>query len=157
MHSVQSAPSYWMVHSARPLILNKALWIPLLFTGISSCLCNAADIQQCIVMPGCPSALIPFKANPTGWHQGVGCCSNVWHLFKQLDKLASLPKTHPYWFLPVQNPDSFVSLVVSLCLVSYLCSAFIWRIFFSNLPTPFPPFHLRNTAAAWFWYTNIST
>lgn len=35
-------------------------------------------------------------------------------------------------------PDSFVALVVSLCLVSYLCSAFIGQIFFPILPLHFP-------------------
>lgn len=77
--------------SAWPPILHKAQWIPRLLTSVSSCLCNAADTQQCIVMPGCPSTLIPFKAHPTGWHQGVGSCSKVWQLLKQLGKLANLP------------------------------------------------------------------
>lgn len=126
-------PVSMMVQSAWPLILHKALWIPLLFTSISSCLCNAADIQQCIVMPECPSALIPFKAHPTGWHQGLGCHSNVWHLFKQWDKLASLPSIHPYWFLPRQ-----FCCTGGFSLFGFLFVFSIYRTnFFSHPPTPF--------------------
>lgn len=58
-----------------PLIkmLFAILWSPLL-TRIASRPCNAAGVQRCIVMPGCPTAPIPFKALPSGWHQ-LGCCS----------------------------------------------------------------------------------
>lgn len=35
-------------------------------TGVASCPCDAAGIQRRIVMPGCPSAPILFKALPSG-------------------------------------------------------------------------------------------
>lgn len=64
-----------MVTSAWPpnQMLVALLWSPLLLTRIASCPRNAADVQQCIVVPGCSSAPIPFKAHPSGWHQ-LGCC-----------------------------------------------------------------------------------
>lgn len=60
---------WWAPHQGA----HSILWSPFL-TRIASCPCNATDIQRCIVMPGCPSAHIPFKALPPGWHQ-PGCCS----------------------------------------------------------------------------------
>lgn len=130
-----------MVHAAWSLILHRALWIPLLFTSISSCLCNAAVIQQCIVMPGCPSAPIPFKAHPTGWHQGVGCCSSVWHLLKQLGKFSSLHLILAGFYLC--KPRQFC-LTGGFSLFGFsTCVQHLSADFFFHPPTPFSPLPLK--------------
>lgn len=66
-----TSPSLWWCTSHQDAHI--ILWSPLL-TRIASRPCNAAGVQRCIVMPGCPTAPIPFKALPSGWHQ-LGCCS----------------------------------------------------------------------------------
>lgn len=155
-----------MVTSAWPpnQMLVALLWSPLLLTRIASCPRNAADVQQCIVVPGCSSAPIPFKAHPSGWHQ-LGCCRkctiyitpSFWEWIWTGVCKSSLQLTHlgllgerdthterkkncyTYHFAKLK-PNSSVSLEVSLCVASRLCSAFISRL--SILPHAPLPRHL---------------
>lgn len=97
-----------MVTSAWPpnQMLVSLLWSPLLLTKIASCPRNVADVQQCIVMPGCSSTPISFKAHPLGWHQ-LGCCCKCtiyitpsFLLGMDLNwSLQKLSPTHPPWTL----------------------------------------------------------
>lgn len=163
-----------MVTSAWPhnQMLVALLWSPLLLTRIASCPRNAADVQQCIVVPGCSSAPIPFKAHPSGWHQ-LGCCRkctiyitpSFWEWILGMDlnwSLQKLSSTHPPWtpgrethtqrkkncytyHFAKLKPNSSVSLEVSLCVASRLCSAFISRLsILPHAPSPATS-HLRKT------------
>lgn len=136
-------------------------WSPLL-TGIASCPCNAVGVQRCIVMPGCPSAPIPFKALPSGWHQ-LGCCSKRCPLFKQSSvgfvpewawlihpAFSTTTKTQRNFYLPLWKAKS-----KQLCLTGgfSLCGFFFVFCIYQHIfhPPSFFPNHLRNEKGAKCW------
>lgn len=133
-----TSPSLWWCTSHQDAHI--ILWSPLL-TRIASRPCNAAGVQRCIVMPGCPTAPIPFKALPSGWHQ-LGCCSKrcpfffsnqVWALYRSQQGSWSL-KPISYHFAKL---DKIVLSLCSLFVWLLLCALHLSADFF-HPPTFFP-------------------